>query len=65
VAAIAAADVAKAAEALRAGAWDLELTGGRKVHLTPEHVTVEKGWTSHGRAVSVLSVAGAIVVIGR
>ena len=65
VAAIAAADAAKAAESLRAGAWDLELTGGRKVHLTPEHVTVEKGWTSHGRAVSVLSVAGAIVVIGR
>jgi valyl-tRNA synthetase len=65
VASIASADVAKAAGALRTGAWELEVAPGERVTLTPGHVTVESGWTSHGRAVSVLSVAGAVVVIGR
>jgi valyl-tRNA synthetase len=65
VALIGDADPADAAKALRSGGWSIDLSSGEKATLTPEHVTVESGWVSHGHAVEALNVGEAVVVVKR
>ena len=41
------------------------MSSGEEATLTPEHVTIESGWVSHGHAVEALTVDDAVVVITR
>jgi len=60
---IAEADPVAVAKALKEGGWEVEYAAGKKAKLTAEHITVESGWVSHGKAVHVLSAGEAVVVI--
>jgi valyl-tRNA synthetase len=60
---IAKADPVEVSKALKEGGWEVEYGAGKRAKLTPEHITVESGWVSHGKAVHVLSAGDAVVVV--
>ena len=60
---IAKADPNEVSKALKEGGWEVSYGAGKRAKLTAEHITVESGWVSHGKAVHVLSAGDAVVVI--